>query len=100
MAPATKKQILNRLHTAHGHLQGVKKMGREGTPCPQIAYQLRAITGAPARIEEHVIEEHVRLCLGRAGLGHIDEVIDEIFKLWSYSPAPRKRASQGGDASS
>jgi DNA-binding FrmR family transcriptional regulator len=93
---AAKEQVVSRLNIIHDHLQGVRKMVQNTASCPQIVYELRAVNGALARIEEHLVEEHLRLCLKRSGIDRLDEVLEEVFELWGYRSISRKH-QRGGE---
>ncbi len=89
--PSSRSDAIQRLVTAHGHLAAVRDMARSGAPCGHLIFQLRAVRGALQQVEQALIEEHIRHCVGPAA--HLaPDTIDEILELWSYSPIPKQRA--------
>ncbi len=89
MNELAREQTLRRLATAQGHLRGVEQMARDGAPCPQVIYQLRAVCSALEHIEASLIEEHLYDCLSSAKGIKTEEVLTEIMQIWTYSPTPR-----------
>lgn len=93
-AAELRRQVLNRLASAHGHLAEVREMVARGDPCPQVAYQLRAVKGALEQIERQLAAMHVRGCVAHAGMRSREELADALLELWSYNPSQRRSPSE------
>jgi DNA-binding FrmR family transcriptional regulator len=80
---ATKKRISR----AKGQLEAVARMIDEKHYCPEIIYQMRAVTNALKAAEQEILQRHLRGCVKTAFQSkdpfEMDEKIKEIMKLMS-----------------
>ena len=60
---AYRKEVLDRLARAGGHLNGIRKMVEEGRDCSEILVQLAAVRAALERTGKIILREHVGHCL-------------------------------------
>jgi DNA-binding FrmR family transcriptional regulator len=61
-----KKQILNRMNYISGHLEGVKKMIKEDKYCIDIILQNQAVISAIKKVNEMILENHLKTCVTKA----------------------------------
>ncbi|MBI4433506.1 metal-sensing transcriptional repressor [Candidatus Uhrbacteria bacterium] len=71
-AVARRRKLRNRLSYIRGHAAAVAKMIEDGAYCPEIILQNLAIIRAIQRVNELVLEEHLRTCV-RAAMRGDDE---------------------------
>lgn len=62
-----RKEIINRLRTVQGHLNGIEKMVMEGRECEDIMHQLTAIRAAVDKLTVKMAEHYMLSC-------HLSEV--------------------------
>lgn len=85
MKQSYKGQILNRLKTARGHLDGVVRMVDDEVYCPDVMKQLSAIQGSLERASRLVLRNHLETCVATAmRAGRIDEIVDELMEALRY----------------
>jgi len=93
-APRSRADAVQRLTTAQGHLAKVLLMARDGAACTDTIFQLRAVRAALQRVEQALVEEHIRSCLAHGS--HLPEtVVNEILELWNYAPGAKPARSRG-----
>jgi len=82
--PSHSKELL-RLRRIEGQVRGVQKMIEERRYCVDILTQVSSISAALARVQERILERHLRTCAQEslAGNNRSDqsEKIEEIIKL-------------------
>ena len=81
-----KKDLLNRLSRAEGHLKKVKKMAEDEEYCIDIITQSLAVQAALRSIDELVLKNHLETCVKdamKSGEG-ADKKIDEIITTLKY----------------
>ena len=66
MDAATKKASLARLTRIAGQVRGVARMVEEDRYCIDVLTQLRAAQAALAKVEQEVLEDHLRHCVAQA----------------------------------
>ena len=80
-----------RLRRVEGQVHGIGRMIEEGRPCGDVLLQLRAAIQALCRLQDHVLQGHLRECL-HAGLGgngdDRESAVAEIFELLSRYRGP------------
>lgn len=74
-----KKQVINRLSRAIGHLESVKKMAEDGRDCSEILIQLSAVISALHGASKQIIEDHVNHCVVDAAKNGDTAVINELL---------------------
>lgn len=73
-----RRQIINRLSRASGHLQAVKTMLEDGRDCTEILVQLAAVRSALNRISEIILIDHVDHCLTEAVANNDPETLESM----------------------
>lgn len=80
---AMRKDMVNRLRTIKGHIQGVEKMVEGGKDCQDILVQLTAIKSSVEKVGLMLVENHAKDCLlkEKNSPEEIEEVIKSIIKF-------------------
>jgi DNA-binding FrmR family transcriptional regulator len=80
-------QILNRLKSIKGHVQGVEKMVEDGAYCMDIVNQINAIQSALQKVSARVLDRHLHTCVITAIRGddsaERERVITEIMGVFN-----------------
>ncbi|SNR98936.1 DNA-binding transcriptional regulator, FrmR family [Anaerovirgula multivorans] len=79
----TKKDILNRLKTVKGHIQGIEKMVEEEKSCDEILLQIAAVKSSIERVGFIIVEEHTKGCLLKENITpeEVDRILKTIIKF-------------------
>lgn len=79
-----KKTLLHRLKIINGHLNKVLSMVEEEEYCLDIIQQSQAIKNALKKVEEILLENHLKTCVREAIVAEkgADEKVDEIVKVF------------------
>lgn len=77
------KGAIERLKIIEGHLKKVREMVEEGKYCPDIIQQSTAVQNALRKVDELLLEGHLRECVSQAikagrGEKEIKEVIEAL----------------------
>jgi DNA-binding FrmR family transcriptional regulator len=81
-----KKDALKRILIVQGHLQKVKKMLEEGSYCPDVIHQSRAVQAALKKVDEIVLHGHLHTCVLKDMHGDKSEkMVGEIVELFKKS---------------
>jgi DNA-binding FrmR family transcriptional regulator len=79
--------IINRLKSIKGHVQGVEKMVKDEAYCIDILNQINAIQAALKKVSALVLDRHLHTCFTTAiranDPGEQERVIDEIMGLFT-----------------
>jgi len=79
---APKNRIIHRLQIARGHLDKVLKMVEAGEYCINIVHQSIAVQAALKKVDEIVLENHLRTCVSDSiKKGESDEAIKELMEV-------------------
>ena len=79
---APKKDIVHRLQIAKGHLEKVLKMVEEDDYCIDIVHQSIAVQAALKKVDEIVLENHLRTCVSDSiKKGDSNEAIKEVMEV-------------------
>jgi len=79
------RQIVNRLKTARGHLDGVLRMVDDEAYCPDVMKQLSAVQGSLERASRLVLRNHLETCVADAMRdGRTEEIVDELMEALRY----------------
>jgi DNA-binding FrmR family transcriptional regulator len=79
------RQIVNRLKTARGHLDGVLRMVDNEAYCPDVMKQLPAVQGSLERASRLVLRNHLETCVAAAMRdGRTEEIVDELMEALRY----------------
>lgn len=75
-----------RLKSARGHLDAIVRMLESDEPyCIDVLQQLKAVTGALAKVNANVLRSHVREHVTRPASPHdADALVDELMKALRY----------------
>lgn len=77
-----KTNILHRLKIAKGHLEKVMRMVEGDEYCIDVVHQLLAIQSAIKKIDEIVLENHLKTCVSDSiKKGDSDEAIKEVMEV-------------------
>lgn len=84
MERMTQQQAIKRLKIIKGHLDTVIKMVEEEKYCPDVLQQSSAVQAALKKVDELLLESHLKTCLSSAikSKGGTKEIIEvmEAFK--------------------
>jgi DNA-binding FrmR family transcriptional regulator len=86
MDSKVKKQALDRLARAEGHLKKVRRMVAEDTYCPDVIHQSRAVQAALRKVDSLVLHGHLHSCVfdeihgTKSQRSKLIEEIAELFK--------------------
>jgi len=84
-----KKQIVNRLRSISGHVQGIERMVEGDVYCIDVIKQVLAVQSALTKVSNLVLENHLQTCVTTAIRGQDAEqqrrVIDEIVDVFEVS---------------
>jgi CsoR family transcriptional regulator, copper-sensing transcriptional repressor len=82
---AYRRDVLNRLKTARGHLDAVIRMADEGTYCPDLMKQLSAVQGSLERASRLVLRNFLETCVAAAmQAGRTEEIVNELMEALRY----------------
>lgn len=84
-----KKQAIDRLARAEGHLKKVRKMVEEDAYCPEVIHQSRAVQAALKRIDEVILHGHLHSCVLKDV--HVkgsknEKLVEELVDLFRKRP--------------
>ena len=75
------RNVLNRLKTARGHIDGVIRMVEDDVYCPEVMKQLSAVQGSLERASRLMLRNHLETCVAAAMVaGRTDEIVDELME--------------------
>lgn len=79
-----KNDLLHRLKIARGHLEKVIKMVEEEKYCLDIIQQTRAIEKALAKVDEILLENHLKTCVREAIVSdkNVEEKVKEVVEVF------------------
>lgn len=82
----TRRGAVQRLRSAKGHLEGVLRMLEdENVYCVDVLKQIKAVSGALAKINESVLRAHVRDHVATAAQrGDTEHIVDELMEALKY----------------
>jgi DNA-binding FrmR family transcriptional regulator len=85
MRSEARRQVLNRLKTARGHLDAVVRMVEADAYCPEVMKQLSAVQGSLARASRLVLRNHLETCVADAmRAGRTAEIVDELMEALRF----------------
>ncbi|MGH9184033.1 MAG: metal-sensitive transcriptional regulator [Acidimicrobiales bacterium] len=89
MDPTHRANLLRRLRTARGHLDGVIRMVEDDTYCIDVMKQLSAVEGALQGASRLVLGNHLRTCVADAMQeGRVEAVVDELMEALRFDRGP------------
>jgi CsoR family transcriptional regulator, copper-sensing transcriptional repressor len=85
MKDAYRRDVLNRMKTARGHLDAVVRMVEDDAYCPDVMKQLSAVQGSLERASRLVLRNHLETCVAAAIIaGRTDEIVDELMEALRF----------------
>ncbi len=81
-----KTNAFNRLKKIKGQIEGIINLIEKGKCCTDVITQCRAVKGAISKVEEMVLEAHLKCCVVDAIKNNKEEkVIQEILDIYKLS---------------
>jgi DNA-binding FrmR family transcriptional regulator len=89
MDGTTKAAMLRRLQSVEGHVRGIERMVEEDKYCIDVIKQIEAVQAALSKVNELILENHLRTCVTTAIRGddaaRREAVIGEILDVFAVS---------------
>jgi len=84
METSYKNSLLHRLKIARGHFEKVIKMVQNDEYCLDITQQTYAIQNAIKKVDEVILEHHLKTCVKDALISdkRVDEKVEEILEVF------------------
>ena len=84
ISTSSKHDLLHRLKIAHGHLEKVINMVEKGEYCLDITQQSQAVQSALRKVDELVLENHLKTCVKEAIITdkNVEEKVKEIIEVF------------------
>jgi DNA-binding FrmR family transcriptional regulator len=100
MLPLTKVEILNRLKTVRGHLDGIIRMVDEEEYCVDLMKQVSATQASLERVNRLILKNHLETCFSDAvAEGRAQPAIAELLDAVKFNPVlTGAEATIGGEA--
>ncbi len=88
MDEKTKAELLNRLRSIAGHVNGIARMLEEEGNCIDVLQQIRAVQVALNNVGVRVLDEHLRACITKAldsdDPAERDRTLQEILDVFEW----------------
>lgn len=88
MEEKTKAELLNRLRSIAGHVNGVVRMLEENADCIDMLQQMHAVQAALSKVAVCVLENHLRTCIADAvetdDSAERDRILQEMLDLFEW----------------
>ncbi len=85
MKHASHRRQVTRLKRIQGQVGGLVRMVEDERYCVDILTQIRAVRAALKKVEDQVLQEHVRHCVAGAVAGDLEnegqEKLEELFQV-------------------
>ena len=81
MNEINKKDVLNRLATIGGHIDGVKKMINDNRNCEEVLVQLLAIESSINKLGKNILKNHLNVCVKQGIKEGNTQVLDTFGNL-------------------
>ncbi len=92
MDDITKVAMMRRLQSVEGHVRGIQRMVEEDKYCIDVIKQVEAVQAALTKINQLILENHLRTCVTTAIRGddpaRREAVIGEILDVFAVSNKP------------
>ncbi len=89
MDEQTKAATVRRLQSVEGHVRGIARMVEEDKYCIDVIHQIEAVQAALNKINQMILENHLRTCVTTAIRGddaaRREAAIGEILEVFSAS---------------
>jgi len=85
-----KEDLNRRLNKIRGQVEGINKLIAQDKDCVSIINQCKAVKGAISKVQELVLESHLRSCVVAAiKSGNDNGVIEDILSIYKLTPQER-----------
>lgn len=85
MEPQRKADVLRRLKSARGHLEGVIRMVEDDAYCVDVMKQLSGVRAALGRVSQIELRNHFENCFAKAiREGNEGHAIDELLSALAF----------------
>ncbi|MGN0145301.1 MAG: metal-sensing transcriptional repressor [Clostridium sp.] len=74
----SKKQVINRMSRAIGHMQAIKKMIEEDRDCSEVLIQIAAVRSAINNVGKIILKDHINHCVVDAVENDDKKVLEEL----------------------
>ena len=74
------KEVLRRINTISGHLQGIGNMVTEGRDCSEVLIQLSAVEASLKKVKVIILKDHIEHCLSHALENGDTKTVDNLKK--------------------
>ncbi len=92
MDDVTKAAMMRRLQSVEGHVRGIQRMVEEDKYCIDVIKQVEAVQAALTKINQLILENHLRTCVTTAIRGddpdRREAVIGEILDVFAVGNKP------------
>jgi CsoR family transcriptional regulator, copper-sensing transcriptional repressor len=89
MDDVTKAAMVRRLQSVEGHVRGIQRMVEDDKYCIDVIKQVEAVQAALGKINQLILENHLRTCVTTAIRGddpdRREAVIGEILDVFAVS---------------
>lgn len=86
MQPPAKREILNRLKTVRGHLDGIIRMVEDEEYCVEVMKQVSATQASLERVNRLILKNHLETCFTEAvSEGRAQPAIAELLDAVKFS---------------
>lgn len=83
--PQMKRDLLRRVRTVRGHIEGIETMIEHEEYCVEILKQIAAVQASLSQIAQILTKGHMQTCLTEAiQSGQGAEKIDELMEVFKY----------------
>ena len=90
-------EVVNRLKTARGHLEGVLRMVDDEAYCPEVMKQIAAVQGLLEGASRLVLRKHLETCVADGvRAGSADGLVDELMDALKFDKSLVRPNGQGG----
>ncbi len=100
MKTENRAEVIHRLKSAAGHINGIIRMLEEDRTCIDVIRQVQATQTALQRVSESLLDEHLRTCVTVAIQGRDaherEQLLTEIVEVFRQSN--RSHLNQGDDS--
>ncbi|GAB4571110.1 MAG: hypothetical protein Kow0077_06960 [Anaerolineae bacterium] len=89
MDDRARADAVQRLKSVNGHIQGIVRMLEDDRYCIDVIKQIQAVQAALNRVNEIILDSHLRTCVTTAVLGEDPEdrerVLNEVTEVFRYT---------------
>lgn len=89
MDDRARADAMQRLKSVNGHIQGIVRMLEDDRYCIDVIKQIQAVQAALNRVNEIILDSHLRTCVTTAVLGEDPEdrerVLNEVTEVFRYT---------------